>query len=365
MTQSFDKITIVGLGLIGGSLVQGLRRALPDLHLTGVDQPAVLEQAATSLDAAFPPEQCETAVAAADLIFLAAPIAEIKKLLPRVASALKAGALVTDTGSTKGEILQLAKESFGAERFFVGGHPMAGREKGGWANADPFLFENAIYVLTRPAYAPEPVVEALAELLQRVGASVMYLDAAEHDRVAADVSHLPQLLAVALTNFIARSGSDGELRLRLAAGGFRDMTRIATSPYAVWRDILLSNSPNIMAALDQLLSDLQALRHRLHAGDLRTEFDTANALRQQIPRDTRGFLHPHFDVFIIAPDEPGIIARLANALAEQAVNIKDIEVLKIREGSGGTLRLAFESEPMSQAAVTTLRAAGFQCWQTK
>jgi len=361
---------------MGGSLARSLHRVFPDVRITGVDFPAVLAPAQSVLDAAFTPAEVAAAVRDADLVCIATPIGQIESLLPDIAAAMKPGALATDLGSTKAAIVATAGDFFGGDRYFIGGHPMAGSEKGGFENADPFLFENAIYVLTRPAYAPDEMVDRLVAMLNQIGAQVVFLDAGEHDAIAAEVSHIPQLLAVTLTNFIDRQGIDHEARLRLAAGGFRDMTRIATSPYSVWRDILLSNRANIRQGLDQFIAALQELRDQLDeshlpesaSGDqrastasLQTAFERANHLRLRIPRDSRGFLQPYFDITVTAPDEPGIIAKLATTLAQAGVNIKDIEVLKIREGSGGTLRLAFETEATRTLALEILEASGFSC----
>ncbi len=282
--EHFQRIAVIGLGLIGGSLVQSLRRVLPERKLLGVDFPEVLQRARAFLDEAYPPANLPQAVAQADLIFLATPVGAILNLLPAIARAAKPGAVVTDVGSTKQEIVKRAHEHFTDDRFFIGAHPMAGLEKAGWENAQPNLFKGAVYVLTPSPQLPSAPLEALKDLLTELGARVLLLDAEEHDRVAAEISHLPQLLAVALTNFIAREGVASAPRLQMAAGGFRDMTRIAASPYNIWRDILRANHANVRQALQEFLLALQQLAQDLDREELEATFHHAQELRQKLLR---------------------------------------------------------------------------------
>jgi prephenate dehydrogenase len=283
--ETFQRIAVVGVGLIGGSLVKSLRRALPDCELTGVDFHEVLEQAQDNLDAAFLPENLAETLNDADLVFLATPVGVILRLLPEVAAAVRPGAIVTDVGSTKNLIVEQAAKYFSGERYFIGGHPLAGSEKGGWENANAHLFENAAYVLTPASNPPAHSLESLANLLQAFGARVIILDPEEHDRLVAEVSHLPQLLAVALTNFITRHGEEHEIRLQLAAGGFRDMTRLAASPFSIWQDILNSNRANVNHSLQEFIAALQQLARDLDNDNLEAGFRRANQLRQLIVKE--------------------------------------------------------------------------------
>lgn len=281
---TFQRIAVVGLGLIGGSLVKSLRRAVLGCKLAGVDFHEVLVQAQDDLDAAFLPEDLAAALHDADLVFLATPVGVILHLLPEVAKAVRPGAIVTDVGSTKSWIVEQAAQYFGGERCFIGGHPMAGSEKGGWENAAARLFENAAYVLTPASNPPAHSLEALANLLQALGARVIILNPEEHDRLVAEVSHLPQLLAIALTNFIARDGIEPESRLQLAAGGFRDMTRLAASPFSIWRDILKSNRANVRQSLHEFIDILQELTRDLENDNLEASFRRANQLHQLLAK---------------------------------------------------------------------------------
>ena len=278
----FQRITVIGLGLIGGSLVKSFRRHMPECKLIGVDSRDILAAAREYLDEAFEPENLAAAVRAADLVFLATPIHTILQQLPAVAPSIRRGAIVTDVGSTKSLIVENAQKHFFGERYFIGGHPLAGREKGGWENARADLFENAAYVLTAQSNFPAHLFEALTQLLQTLGARVIVLDAATHDRLVADISHLPQLLAVALMNFITRENPAAEPTVELAGSGFRDMTRLAASPFGIWQDIFLSNRANVRRSLQEFILMLQALAHDFNNDELEPHFQRANRLREKL-----------------------------------------------------------------------------------
>jgi len=262
-------------------------------------------------------------------------------------------------------VMTHARHVLPEENLFIGGHPMAGSEKGGVAHADAFLFENATYVLCPPETLPP---EALAdqhadfvELIEATGARLLVLDAHRHDQIAATVSHLPQLLATTLMHYAAGLNAEDDAFLRLAAGGFRDMTRIASSPFALWQQILVANEGPILDALGGFAAALQRMRNRIIEEDfdaLAATFAEARRVRDTIPRDTKGFLHPLSDVYVYAEDRPGVLAHIAGTLFEAEINIKDIELLKIREGTGGAFRLSFSGEATADAAVIVLERAG-------
>jgi len=365
MSNNIENITIIGLGLIGGSIAKALRRFLPDMRLTGVDFPEVVAQGLELqvIDRGFETGQAGEACRDADLVFVATPIGQTLTVLQGILPELQPGTIVTDVGSLKSQLRLAVDRLIPAEQevYFIGGHPMAGAEKPGLQHADAFLFENALYALTPPPFVPEHAVRQLADIINALGAHVVLLDADLHDRVAAAVSHLPQLLAVALMNFVAQKHRDNPIYLKMAAGGFRDMTRIASSPYSIWRDICDGNRDKILQELDEFIDALQGLRGKLATGDLQAEFDRAARNRLSIPKDTRGFLQPLYDLSVEVEDRPGVIASISAALAEAEINIKDIEVLKVRENEGGTIRLAFESAPVRRRARALLQEIGFVC----
>ena len=180
------------------------------------------------------------------------------------------------------------------------------------------------------------------------------------DEIAAVVSHLPQILAVTLMNYLAHLNEKDAAYLNLAAGGFRDMTRVASSPFDIWRDIIATNKANIRSAIDNFMAELARMRALLDSGELEEMFSDAATSRLSIPKDMRGFIRPQFDLFVVVEDKPGIIARISTALADKKINIKDIEVVKVREGDAGTIRLAFENADDRAAAAALLTLGGFE-----
>lgn len=361
------RIAILGTGLIGGSLGLAWKQRRADCTIVGHDRPEVLNAAADrgAIDAkAADPV---TAVEDADLVVLATPLSATLRLLDQIADHVKAGALVTDVASVKTPVLEQAQEVLSPETPFIGGHPMAGSEEQGIAHASPILFENAAYVLCPssdigPKQLEEQHPDVLA-LITATGARPMLMDARRHDRIAGAVSHLPQLLAVALVNTVADVSESDEQALQLAAGGFRDMTRIASSPFSMWRDILIGNQGPVLDMLGHFTRRLQSMRNRLIEEDLDAldeAFESAHATRRAIPTDSKGFLHPLADVYVAANDRPGVLADMTTALTNADLNIKDIELLKFREGTGGTFRLGFEQDADAAVAVDVLAGAGFR-----
>jgi len=276
MTQSFQRIAILGTGLIGCSFGLAVRRALPEARVVGWDSADVLRAAATRGAIEMGISELRDAVANADLIYLALPIGATLELLPAVAKHAAPEALVTDACSVKVAIARATAEHFRGETRFLGGHPLAGKEAGGIANADADLFRGARYALTAEKNDSDPRVQRFVELLAAIGAEPVWLDAETHDRAVAFISHLPQLAAVALAGVLRDAADDSGLPLTLACPGARDTLRLAGSPYALWRDICLANRENISAALDRLSQALDQLRTQLSSRELEAEFETAN-----------------------------------------------------------------------------------------
>jgi prephenate dehydrogenase len=258
----FKTISVVGLGLIGGSIALAVRERWPAMRITGVDRKAVLAHALgggaidRAVDSAA--DACN-----ADLIVLAAPVRQNLKLLGEVAQRLPATTVVTDVGSTKRGIVDAAAAL--ACTSFVGGHPIGGAEQGGFGFARPDLFRHRPWIFTPAASTPASPVERLFEFARGVGARPSTMDADDHDRVMAFLSHLPQLTASALMEVIgSRAGHNA---LRLAGRGLVDTTRLASSPAETWRDVCATNDDAIGQALDVLIARLSELRADLRGGD--------------------------------------------------------------------------------------------------
>jgi prephenate dehydrogenase len=356
------RVSIIGLGVIGGSLGMAIAQNNPLAVVTGHDVPDVLRRARRRGAIHRSAAVLADAVKDADFVFLCTPISSIVSSLPRIAKLVKSGAVVTDVGSVKSSITAAAARCFKPGRIFVGGHPMAGSEGSGIDHADPLLFQNAVYALCPGRNVPRSYAR-LVTLIQSIGARVLIMDAREHDRTASIISHLPQILAVGMMTMALKENRTNSSVLELAAGGFRDITRIASSPFPIWKDILSGNAAEIKRSLKEFRALLSEFETDLSGATLaRTgrRFSTAKQFRDAIPRSSKGFLHPLHDIFVWVDDRPGVLSIITTALYRAALNIKDIELLKIREGRGGTFRVSFDTAEMAARARKALRAKKFR-----
>lgn len=269
-------MAVIGTGLIGGSFALALRANFSNITVVGFDQPEVANRALARGAVHEIAADLASAVRGADLVYVALPIAGILEFLRVIAEHAKPGALVTDAGSTKSLICREAAKLFNGTARFLGGHPIAGKEVSSFENADEHLFRRAPYALIADKNEVDPRVKAFAELLQHFGATAVWCDAETHDWAVGVVSHLPQLLSVALASVVHDETDETGLPLTLAGNGARDMLRLAGSPYSVWRDIAHTNSGNISRALDRLSQAIDHLRTHLTSKELEQEFRAAN-----------------------------------------------------------------------------------------
>lgn len=356
-------VAIYSVGLLGGSIGAGLKESGYAGRIIGLSSAPSIQKALAMgcIDEGYSYDALADVAARVDCLFLCSPILAIIKTIKALGSMkLPGGLIISDVGSTKKEIAAIAHSVLPASVHFIGGHPMAGSEKSGVGACDPFLFQNALYILTPDSNVPKDMSDGFAKFLERfLGCRSLVLDSGVHDRVVAAVSHVPHILAVALVTLARIVDENSPGALKLAAGGFRDMTRIASAPYGLWHDILLTNKNAIRPLLENLRAILAEMENGLMNDGLENAFNEAARTRREIPLGTKGFITEPNDILVVAKDQPGIIAELAAALAGERINIKDIEVLKVREGEAGTIRLAFESGEVAQRAVLLLTKRGF------
>jgi prephenate dehydrogenase len=279
---------VLGTGLIGGSFALAVRKAFPAIRIRGWDKPSVLERALELRVVDEIQSELPKALEGADLIFIALPVGLAIERLPEIARHASRGALVTDACSTKRAICAAAQKCFSNDNVFLGGHPMAGSEVSGIDGADASLFQGAKYALVGAQDGPvsreqsehiektDARIAKFVRLIEAIGARPIWIDAVTHDRAAAFVSHLPQLVSVALAGVTREATDQTGLPLTLAGRGLRDALRLAGSPYSVWRDIVLTNTDNLDIALDRLSQAIEHLRAHLRQRELEEEFSAAN-----------------------------------------------------------------------------------------
>ncbi|MBP1999553.1 prephenate dehydrogenase [Paenibacillus shirakamiensis] len=357
------KIAVFGVGLIGGSLALCFK-GKPNIQVVGhchrqdimeqVLERGVVDTATLSL---------EDAALDADFIFLCVPVSLIEPYLVKLANLpLKPGCVITDVGSTKASIVTCAEKLGMREVHFIGGHPMAGSERSGVGAASSLLFENAYYVLTPSSSVDETVYGRLAEILQWTKAHIVKVDPEIHDEIVGAISHLPHIIAVALVNQVRDYNHTNPLYLQLAAGGFRDITRIASSDPVIWRDILLSNKEVLLSLLKDWNQQTSRFIGLLTEGDaegIEQAFGTANHFRNELPERRKGAIHALYDIYIDVPDTPGVIGHIATELGIRHINLSNMQIIESREDVPGVLRLSFRQESDMERAKLHLQSLGY------
>lgn len=358
------KIAIFGVGLIGGSLALCFK-GKPGITVVGhsIRQSSVEKYVARGVvDSAT--TDMEEAAHDADYIFLCVPVGNLDEYVRKLAAMrLKPGCIITDVGSTKASVAACARAIDLNGATFIGGHPMAGKEKSGVEAATSLLFENAYYVLTPEPDAPQEAVDKLTALLKHTKANIVVVDPEQHDIIVGAISHLPHIIAVQLVNQVRVYNDENPLYAALAAGGFRDITRIASSDPVIWRDILINNRGVLIRLLKEWREGTDAFIAMLEREDeqaVEEAFSSASAFRDSLPERRRGVIDPLFECYIDVPDHPGIIGRIATELGNERINISNLQIIESREDVPGILRLSFRTQQDLDLAGVRLAAMGFE-----
>ncbi|CAM2799392.1 prephenate dehydrogenase [Paenibacillus sediminis] len=358
------KIAVFGVGLIGGSLALCLK-GKPGITVVGHAHKAEeLEKMLSRgvVDAAT--LSMEEAAADADFIFLCVPVGMLEPYLLKLSQLpLKPGCIISDVGSTKASIAACAKSLNLKDVYFIGGHPMAGSERSGVEAATQLLFENAFYVLTPSDNVPEEAYARLEKLLDYTRAQMVRMDPELHDEIVGAISHLPHIIAVALVNQISEYNHLNPLYRMLAAGGFRDITRIASSEPIVWRDILLNNRKVLLNLLQDWNHGIEHFIQLLISEDgegIKEAFQKANIFRAELPDRRKGIINPLFDIYVDVPDHPGIIGKIATELGSHNINLSNIQIIENREDVQGVMRLSFRQESDMERAKVVLNSLNYK-----
>ena len=280
----FGTACIIGLGALGGSVAAALRMYATDTRIIGVSREQTLAEARAKklIHEGYDYADIPAAVSGADLIVMCTPVAVILEQLPQVAAAAPDHALITDVGSTKRQIVETAAASLaGRKTRFLGGHPMAGSEQRGVQVSNPVMFRDRPWILVEGGDSDPALTDAFQRLVESFGARPVRLSAEDHDRLVAAISHLPQLVAVGLMDLAGTLAEDAPALRAITGRGFTDMTRIAGSPFDVWRDICATNRDNITAQIDQLIALLTDMRNQVGDDTLGRNFERAAEAKQK------------------------------------------------------------------------------------
>ena len=337
-------VGFISLGLIGGSIAKTMRRIFPETAIIAYNRTrSVLEDAVAEGVVDIACDRVDERFAPCDYIFLCAPVETNVSFLPVLKTIMGPDAVLTDVGSTKCDIHRHIEKAGLSDRF-IGGHPMTGSEKTGYSHATAYLLENAYYMLTPTKQVPGEKVDAYRDLVKGLGALPMVVDCETHDYATAAVSHLPHLIAASLVNLVKDSDTEDELLRTIAAGGFKDITRIAASSPVMWQQICSANRAQVQNALERYIASLEKIHTELVSEDdqaIYDLFDTAGEYRSSIATGPRGSIRPTYELYCDIIDESGAIATIATILATNGISIKNIGIVHNREYREGVLRIEF------------------------
>lgn len=352
----------IGLGLIGGSIAKAVHSKLPETYIIAYDTNTSSLQLAleegTIQKACF---QIDESFRSCDYIFLCAPVSHNDENLLALKEYLSPDTVLTDVGSVKTGIHEHIA-ALGLEKQFIGAHPMTGSERFGYANSKASLFENAYYILTPTKETPTDKISAYQTLIQTIGAIPLILPYTEHDYVTAAVSHLPHVIAASLVNLVKNADSKEGIMKMIAAGGFKDITRIASSSPTMWQQICLTNTENISSLLACYIQDLTEFKQILDNKDadaLYQLFDTARVYRESFINVSSGPIKTEYVITVDIADKPGAIAAIASLLAMHDVSIKNIGINHNRELAEGALRIEFYTDAAAISATKVLQEHGY------
>ncbi len=359
-------IGFIGLGLMGGSIAKAIRKENPDIRLFAYDpdraslaealQQNVIDGVCTETDLRL--MEC-------DYLFLCAPVEFNLQYLEKAKPLLSPGCILTDIGSVKG-IIHREVERLQLEDRFIGGHPMAGSEKSGFSASTPRILENAYYIITPGGEIPLDRLTEFTDLIRSVGAIPMVITSGEHDFITAGVSHLPHIIAYALVDLIKALDNDAGYMKMIAAGGFRDITRIASSSPVMWQQICLENQDNLSSVLDEyirLLIQIRCFIDNRDSESLLELFAESRDYRDSIDVTDNGPIKKSHVLYLDIADEAGAIATIATILALDKISIKNIGIIHNREFEQGALKIEFYAEEAMEQARVLLRRRNYTVFE--
>lgn len=359
----------IGLGLIGGSIARALKNKY-DNELTiiayDIDQTSLILAREQNI-ADIITSNVDENFSLCNFVFLCAPIDNNNENLKLLKKYISPDCILTDVGSVKTGIHEQIATS-GLIDQFIGGHPMAGSERTGFANSKARLLENAYYILTPSPTVGEDKINAYRDLVTSMGAIPLILDATSHDYVTAAISHLPHVIASSLVNLVKECDSDEGIMKMIAAGGFKDITRIASSSSDMWQQICTTNAQNISNLLDKYITDLTSIKASIdsrNSVEIKNFFESARTYRDSFIDAGSGPIKKVYYLYIDIADEPGALASIATILALNNISIKNIGITHNREAQEGALRIEFYEEAAIGIAKKLLTSKGYIIYDRK
>ncbi len=359
------KAGFIGLGLIGGSIAKTIRRVFPDSEIVAYNRTqSVTEQAVADGVVNVPVDAVDARIGSCDYIFLCTPVVTMLSYLEELKPVLKDGAVITDVGSVKGGIHKQVQEA-GLTHCFIGGHPMAGSEKTGYANATDRMIENAYYILTPEEDVDIHTVSDFSEFIGALGALPIVMSSDQHDYVTAAISHVPHVISASLVNMVHDLDDDARYMKTIAAGGFKDITRISSSSPQMWEEICLSNPDNICTVLDEYIRKLIDFRFVIRNGNedkLLQYFSDCRDYRDSFDSGKTGPIRKSYRIYLDLADEPGAIAEIATILSLGGISIKNIGIVHNRDFEQGVLKIEFYDQAALEQGIERLEKKSYKIY---
>jgi len=361
--MEINKVGIIGLGLIGGSIARALKRSNPKISLYVIDidstsLTAVKEQGIAD----FTSDDDFSILKDCQIIFLCSPVKVSISHIGILAGFVDKNTIITDVCSTKKEIVEAAEKY--SNITFIGGHPMAGSEKSGFGASIPHLFENAYYVICPETGTDEASSDTLKDIILSLGAIPVRMSPEEHDMVTGSISHLPHVIAASLVNYVLRNDSNNTMKT-LAAGGFRDITRIASSSPVMWQNVCVSNKEpilNILEKFTDILNEFKAELTKEDSGYIYDFFNSAKDFRDSMVVRNKSIIPMYFELIADVEDRPGVLGEVATLLGNKNINIKNMNISNSRELEGGCLTISFPDAASRDSATAILKDNGIHCY---
>ena len=356
------KVTIIGLGLIGGSLAKALKEKAKINRLYGIDsnketlKKAIEEKVITKGFVNVSDE-----IKDSDIVFICTPISDILKWVEKLLPVINKSCVITDVGSIKSELIaEIEKLPNSFE--FIGGHPMTGSEKSGYSQSRGHLFENAYYVITPCSKSSRYGIQLLKDIIKSIGSIPLELKPNLHDTITATISHIPHIISAALVNLVHETDTSDKHMKRLAAGGFKGLTRISSSNPYMWQDICLKNKQSIITILEKYINILNGCKDLINkeTGEKILDFfSNAKTFRDSMSAKTPGLIPETYELIIDVIDKPGIIGEIATILGNENINIKNININNSRDYEGGVLTITLPDIESLEKARIILSKKGY------
>ena len=354
-----EKIGFIGLGHIGGSVAKTVHRIYPDIQIVAYDTcRATLDAALSDGIITEALDQVGKGFSDCNYIYLCAPVLDNADYGRELSGILHDDMLLTDVGSVKTGIHEQIQKYPDLERHFIGGHPMCGTEHVGYEYSTAYMLENAYYIITPTPHTPASHTDRMVNVAKAIGALPLVLDYHRHDFIVAAISHLPHLIASSLVNLVHDCDSEDQMMKRLAAGGFKDITRIASSSPVMWEQICMTNTGNITEVLDRYIDSLTTLREELSDHQSRAIyqlFESSRDYRNSFAETPKGSIQPEYAFSADVVDEPGAISIISSILSGKGISIKNIGISHNREHGEGALRISFYDKASMEAAWARLK----------